>query len=343
MIQPSEQPFFRQYDRHLLSGHQLVFGCFIEPELLTDSFVSTVPQLEIEDLSRAWRRFALNLEPDDIPLLLCHMSASGFRRFQQTVRQPSILLWVPPEPPDSYVPTILPKSHHLYVDVLPVSTEAPLLVYAHRRGGGELDFRSRHPRYRSVSHPQGHFDFDELTDRLQHASRQSLHVIPTPKHRSAVIAHWRPELVAALTHSVYRSDLTLVQLLGDRPWKGRILYPETLFASLPAATIREYEFSGHDLQLYVERIFQSASPGRLGVAGGKLAFLAGKVRTLQGRDLPIQPGLSYRLSLDSSLYSVPSLHPESFGGRRLGTAGHTFWSIALRQLPLLEPGKGLGQ
>ncbi len=343
VLQPAEQPFFLESNRHRLSGHTFVFGCFIAPELLVDSFISSVPQLEVEDPSRAWRRFSLQIEPDDIPVLICHMPAPDFRRLQQTVRQPSILLWVPPEQPAKTTPTILPNTHHRHVDVLPPADEAPLMLFAHRRSGGEFDIRSRHPRYRSVSHPQGHFDFDELGDRLRHAARQSLHVIPTPGHRSTVIARWRPDLLADLVNQVFRSDLTLVQLLGDHTWKGRVIYPETLFSSLPACLVREYEFSGHDLKLYLERVFQSASPGRLGVAGGKLAFLAGKVRNLQGRNLPVLPQLSYRLSLDSSLYSVPSLHPESYGGKRVGSNGHTFWSIALQQLPLLDPGKGLGQ
>lgn len=343
VLQPAEQPFFQEADRHRLSGHTFVFGCFIAPHLLEDSSISSVPQLEVEDPARAWRRFSLHLEPDDIPVLICHMPAPDFRRLQQTVRQPSILLWVPPEKPVKTTPTILPKTHHRHVDVLPPADEAPLVLFAHRRSGGEFDLRSRHPRYRSVSHPRGHFDFNDLGDRLRHAARRSLHVIPTPRHRSAVVTRWRPDLLADLVNQVFRSDLTLIQLLGDHTWKGRVIYPETVFSSLPVCFIREYEFSGHDLQLYLEHVFHSASPGRLGVAGGKLAFLAGKVRTLQGRNLPVLPQLFYRLSLDSSLYSVPSLHPESYGGKRVGPTGHTFWSVALQQLPLLDPGKGLGQ
>ena len=343
VLQPSDQPFFQQWTRHPLSGNHLIFGCFISPALLADAFVSSVPQLELEDPARAWRRFSQILNPDDIPVLICHMAAADFRVFQQTVKVKSILIWVPPNPPNPETPVVLPKTHHFHVEALPPAADAPLLVFAHKRTGGFLDFRSRHPPYTKVPHPQGHFDFVELSDSLLHASRQALHLIPTPMHRDQVNVRWRPDLMASLIQGVFRSDLTLVHLIGDRTWRGRIIYPETVFSSLPHRFIREYEFTGHDLTRYLEKVFQSASPGRLGVAGGKLAFLAGKVRTLQGRDLPILSGLSYRLSLDSSLFAHPSLTPEQFGGQRTGDSGHTLWSVALRQLPLLEPGKGLGQ
>ena len=184
---------------------------------------------------------------------------------------------------------------------------------------------------------------EQLRERLEEKQNQSLRVITTKECAHSGPFFWKPDTVARMVAHLTRSDLTLIQLPPLPGFSERFVSPDVVMNSIPQELFSEFWFRGIDLERYLQAVFRSHPPETIGAAGGKLAFLGGKVRAfkmgLESMDLPA----IYRVSLNESLYRFAPLRPERFGGRATGLQGVTLWEACINALPEFPPKERLFQ
>lgn len=333
---------FNHWHLSVFNGLRITVTSFISPDYLVD-----VPlkrnDLEVEDPSRAMRRYLAMSPPTDLLIMVAHLRPEELDLLRPMIPKNTIILrpvQTPQEQPDTHrgPGSLNADTHELEI---PSGRHGVMVITrtVHTRKMTRIKQVFFKPQENDRIDPAA----DKSGQRLRSILSEPLKVITTREVPYPAMYKFSRDYNSFMTKKINRSDLALTAVEGE-PYKSeRVVTKGFLVSELGNRKTRVYRLIGSDLKRLFLMLGRDRFPYRLGVSGIDIDWLLTELVGLRVGGNELDVGSVYSLALDSLLYQDPrvsmfleQVDAKWFPGRTLWEAWMTFSHVKTPASKLIE-------